>query len=65
MNTIVESLKLNSGILSLGDKSTPEEIYKHLNMSKKIFKKAIGGLFKDQRINLSDFEIQLLENTEE
>ncbi|MBL0258142.1 MAG: hypothetical protein IPQ03_11735 [Bacteroidetes bacterium] len=65
MNTIVESLKLNSGILSLGDKSTPEEIYKRLNMSKKIFKKAIGGLFKDQRINLSDFEIQLLENTEE
>ncbi len=65
MNTIVESLKLNSGILSLGDKSTPEEIYNRLNMSKKIFKKAIGGLFKDQRINLSDFEIQLLENTEE
>lgn len=65
MNVIVEQLKSNSGLIALGDKSSPEEIYSRFKMSKKIFKKAIGGLFKDQRIDLSDHEIRLLENTEE
>ena len=57
---ILQQLKLNNGTLPLGDKSTPEEIYEKLNISKKAFKKTIGGLYKDGTIELSDFSIRLL-----
>jgi len=36
--------------LALSDKSPPELITEKLNMSKKAFKKAIGGLYKDKLI---------------
>lgn len=38
--------------LPITDKSTPEEVYEHLRMSKKAFKKALGGLWKDGEIDL-------------
>ncbi|HNP49732.1 MAG TPA: hypothetical protein PKL85_12890, partial [Bacteroidia bacterium] len=62
---VLSYLRQNGGVLALGDKSSPEEIYRQLQMSKKNFKKAIGGLYKDQLISLSDHEIRLLELTEE
>jgi predicted RNA-binding protein (virulence factor B family) len=47
-------------LLYLSDKSTPEEIKDELQMSKKNFKKAIGGLYKDKIVDLSDDKIKLL-----
>lgn len=38
--------------LPLTDQSSPEEIYSYLQMSKKAFKKALGGLWKDEEIDL-------------
>lgn len=58
---ILNHLKNNQGILKLGDKSPAEEIYSELKMSKKIFKKTIGGLYRDRLINLGDFEISLIQ----
>ncbi len=49
---IISRLKENKGFLPLADKSTPEEIYKTLGMSKKAFKKAIGTLYKQRKITL-------------
>lgn len=57
---ILNYLKNNDGRLELGDKSPAEEIYSLLKMSKKIFKKTIGGLYKDRLINIGDFEISTL-----
>jgi len=57
---LLQKLKENKGVLPLGDKSSPEEIYQQLNMSKKVFKKTIGGLFKEQKITIDDFEIRLI-----
>lgn len=65
MEVVWNYLEINGGILSLGDKSTPEDIYRQLKISKKAFKKAIGGLYKDQRIVLSDFQVQMVRNMEE
>ena len=48
------------GVLQLSDKSTPEEIKTHLNMSKKAFKKAIGFLYKRKVISLFDDRIELI-----
>ncbi len=57
---ILQHLQKNKGTLALGDKSNPEDIYRELKISKKAFKKTIGGLFKERLITISDFEIKLV-----
>ena len=57
---ILKQLELNKGVLALGDKSSPEDIYRQLKISKKAFKKTIGGLFKERKITISDNEIKLI-----
>lgn len=48
---ILEKLKESEdGFLALNDKSNPEDIKYHLKMSKKSFKSAIGGLYKNKQI---------------
>lgn len=47
---ILELMESNGGKMSLNDKSSPEEIVEVLGCSKKDFKKAIGFLYKAQRI---------------
>ncbi|WP_370900451.1 CvfB family protein [Chryseobacterium gossypii] len=57
---ILDKLEENYGLLYLSDQSTPEEIKEELQMSKKNFKKAIGGLYKDKIIDILDDKIRLL-----
>lgn len=57
--TILRVLDERGGKLPLSDKSAPEEIYEQLQMSKKVFKKAIGGLYKDRKIIIGTDEIKL------
>lgn len=47
---ILNILKGDAGYIGLTDKSKPEEIYEELKMSKKAFKKAIGGLYKQKLV---------------
>lgn len=56
---ILEKLKSRNGFLPLSDSSSPEEIQEELEMSKKTFKKAIGGLFKEGLIELKPEGIKL------
>lgn len=56
---IMKKLKENGGSLSLGDKSSPDLIRKELKMSKAGFKRAIGRLYKEGVIVISDYEIKL------
>lgn len=56
---ILDELKKWDGYLGLSDHSNPELIKTRLNMSKKIFKKAIGGLYKDGKIELLETGIRL------
>ena len=57
---ILDVLNDNYGLLYLSDKSSPEEIKAELQMSKKNFKKAIGGLYKDKVVEILDDKIRLL-----
>ncbi|PKL51995.1 MAG: hypothetical protein CVV37_03415 [Nitrospira bacterium HGW-Nitrospira-1] len=57
--TILEKLKNNNGFLPLSDNSTPEMIKEMLQMSKKLFKKAIGGLYKDEVITIKQDGVYL------
>lgn len=56
---VLQKLKAAGGKLALSDKSSPEEIYAALGMSKKTFKKAIGSLYREGQITLSETNIQL------
>lgn len=56
---ILAELNANRGFLGLHDNSHPEDIKTVLKMSKKTFKKAIGQLYKDRRIELRENGIYL------
>lgn len=51
---ILNDLVAAGGSLPLHDKSSPEEIQKQFHVSKKAFKKAIGILYKQRMIEISD-----------
>lgn len=55
---VLEKLEQSGGQLELGDKSDAEKISEKLNMSKKSFKRAIGILYKERKIQISDNEIR-------
>ncbi|MCF2502852.1 S1-like domain-containing RNA-binding protein [Dyadobacter sp. CY107] len=57
---ILDELKKANGFLNLSDSSSPEDIYKKLQISKKVFKKAIGGLYKQGLIKIGDDGISLV-----
>lgn len=56
--TLLEKLERN-GFLPLHDQSPADVIQKQLGMSKKAFKKAVGGLYKAGRIELTGDGIRL------
>lgn len=56
---IMRLLQQGNGWLPLSDSSTPEDIYKTLAMSKKTFKRAIGGLYKAGKIEIEEGSIRL------
>lgn len=57
---ILEMLQQNGGFINLNDKSDPDEIANRMEMSKKTYKKAIGGLFRQKLITIEDDGIRLL-----
>ncbi|GIU45715.1 GntR family transcriptional regulator [Shewanella sairae] len=59
--TIMIKLKQAGGFLPLNDKTDAEVIYSQLSMSKKAFKKSIGGLYKNKQITISPDGIRLEE----
>ncbi len=55
---ILDKLEENYGLLHLSDSSSPDEIKSELQMSKKNFKRAIGGLYKDGVIDILEDKIK-------
>lgn len=53
-------LKKEDGFLPVNDKSSPEDIYSLLKMSKKNFKKTVGLLYKQKLITIEDSGIFLV-----
>ncbi len=60
-DTLLLELQENGGIINLGDKSSPEDIYNQLKISKKAFKKAIGSLYKERLVLVTDNSVKLVE----
>ena len=49
---IENNLHANSGFLALNDKSPPPDIYAAFGVSKKVFKQAVGALYKARKITI-------------
>ncbi len=58
--TILERLEENNGVLLLNDKSDPDKISQELNMSKRAFKRAVGRLLKERKIEMTESGIKRL-----
>ncbi|PHR28263.1 MAG: GntR family transcriptional regulator [Desulfotalea sp.] len=59
--TILDNLKTSGGMIAVTDKSPAEEIYSLFGVSKKVFKKAIGALYRKKLITLAPDGIRLNE----
>lgn len=58
-DVILNHLKKDGGFLNLNDDSAPEEIQARLKISKKVFKKAIGILYREKKITIEEQGIRL------
>ncbi|MDD2389890.1 MAG: S1-like domain-containing RNA-binding protein [Desulfobacterales bacterium] len=56
---VIGVLKRSGGFIGCDDKSSPEDIKKYFSMSKKEFKRTIGGLYKSRLIEMVDNGIRL------
>ena len=56
---LLRHLQMNGGQTPLGDKSAAEEVYALFGVSKKVFKKAVGDLYRQRLIEISDTGIRL------
>lgn len=57
---ILGKLKAARGTMPFNDKSAPDDIRKEFNVSKKLFKQAIGRLYKQGKITITDQGIELV-----
>lgn len=57
--TLLQWIKEHGGHCPFGDKSAPDDIKRTFQVSKKVFKKAIGDLYKRRLITISDDGIEL------
>ena len=56
---LLNLLEIKGGFLALTDKSSPKEIEKEVQMSKKSFKRALGNLYKQRKVEIKDNGIYL------
>ena len=61
--TILKTIKDNGGRIAVTDKSPPEEIYSRFGISKKVFKQAIGKLYKKRLITMDDKGIGIVKGS--
>ena len=60
-NKIYEKLLKEKGSINISDKSNPDEIYTMFKVSKKAFKRAIGVLYSERKIEINPNSIVLVQ----
>ncbi len=64
-DTLLRHLRSNGGSTPLGDHSPAEEIYSLFGVSKKVFKKAVGDLYRRHLIDITPQGLKLTEDHNE
>ena len=57
---VLEVLEEYAGVLPFNDKASPEIIMREMKMSKNAFKRAVGRLYKQKKIEITERSIRLL-----
>ncbi len=57
---LLQYLRDHDGVCDLGDKSEADDIYERFHVSKKVYKRAIGDLYKKRLIEVSPMSIKLV-----
>lgn len=60
---VLTILEKHGGFIPLTDKSPPEMIYDTFGVSKKVYKQAIGGLYRQRKILIEDSGIRLVSDS--
>lgn len=55
---VMEVIEAYAGVLPFNDKASPEVIKREMKMSKNAFKRAVGRLYKERKIEISDKSIR-------
>ena len=58
----LEILEEYAGVLPFNDKASPQVIQREMKMSKSAFKRAVGHLYKERKIQLTETGIRLVES---
>lgn len=64
-DTLLAWIKSHDGFCPFGDKSAPDDIKRTFQVSKKVFKKAVGDLYKRHLITITDRGLQLTATAEQ
>ncbi len=56
---IIADLQRSGGVSTLTDKSPPDDIFKAYGVSKRVYKEALGGLYRKQLVELSPGFVKL------
>ena len=55
---IMDLIESYAGVLPFTEKATPEIIFRETGLSKAAFKRAVGRLYKERRIQITDGKIR-------
>lgn len=59
---VMEVIEAYAGVLPFNDKASPEVIKREMKMSKNAFKRAVGHLYKERKIEITETGIRLAES---
>lgn len=62
---VMQVIEEYAGVLPFNDKSSPEVIKREMQMSKNAFKRAVGRLYKERKIEITDKSIRKISDEEE
>lgn len=62
-DVVLDALEAGGGQLQIGDKSPPEIVRSRIGLSKKAFKKALGALYREGAISMTEESVQLRRET--
>lgn len=60
---VLKGIREFDGVLPFNDKASPEVIAREFKLSKNAFKRAVGHLLKDGKIEITEKNIRILEET--
>ena len=55
---VLQALDEYAGVLPFNDKASPEVIMREMKMSKNAFKRAVGRLYKERKVEITDKSIR-------